>query len=286
MPVAISALNFGQSPRLVPEDLDHARMLAEVEQLPAILVHAETMVVIDGRHRVLAARLRGETSIRALLFQGTEDEAFLVGVRANTTHGKPLSLAERLQAVSQILTTKPDLSDRAIAGICGLSPHTVANRRKAGTTSDLGQRVGADGRTRPLNSTSGRLQAAALMLAFPKDSNRKIARAVGLSEATVRGVRRQIRLDTGSPTRASDNLRPALEGALPPAESTHRKPTTPSARPADDCAECASWLVAHSISGASPADLLHDISPSECPPPIVEALAVSKRKGVLTGQPE
>lgn len=121
--VAISALSFGQSPRLVPEDLDHARTLAEVGQaLPPILVHGDTKVVIDGRHRVLAARLRGETSIRAQLFHGSEDEAFLLGVRANTTHGKPLSLAERIWAASRILSTKPELSDRVIASICGLSP--------------------------------------------------------------------------------------------------------------------------------------------------------------------
>ena len=29
--VPISSLHFGESPRLVPEDLDHARMLAEIE---------------------------------------------------------------------------------------------------------------------------------------------------------------------------------------------------------------------------------------------------------------
>ena len=105
--VAISALSFGQSPRLVPEDLDHARTLAEVGQaLPPILVHGDTKVVIDGRHRVLAARLRGETSIRAQLFHGSE----------------PLSLAERIWAASRILSTKPELSDRVIASICGLSP--------------------------------------------------------------------------------------------------------------------------------------------------------------------
>ena len=29
--VPISSLHFGESPRLVPEDLEHARMLAEIE---------------------------------------------------------------------------------------------------------------------------------------------------------------------------------------------------------------------------------------------------------------
>ena len=133
--VSIADLSFGQSPRIVPEDIDHARMLAEVNQvLPPILVNAETMVVIDGRHRVLAARLRGETSIRASLFHGTDDQAYLLGVRANTTHGKPLSLPERLQAASRILKTTPSTSDRTIARVCGLSPRTVAARRTGDPT--------------------------------------------------------------------------------------------------------------------------------------------------------
>jgi len=122
--IPISSLCFGESPRLVAEDLEHARTLAEVtkEALPPIVVHADTMTVIDGRHRVLAAQFRGEGSIRAKLFHGSTSEAFLLAVQSNTTHGKPLSLAERLIAASHILELQPDLSDRAIAGICGLSP--------------------------------------------------------------------------------------------------------------------------------------------------------------------
>ncbi len=74
----ISALSFGESPRLVPDDLDHAHMLAEVnQQLPPIVVHAETLSVIDGRHRVRAAQLRGERTIRAQLFHGDPSEAYL-----------------------------------------------------------------------------------------------------------------------------------------------------------------------------------------------------------------
>ena len=128
--IPISAISFGQSLRQAPQDLDHARMLAEVDQrLPPIIVHAETMTVIDGCHRVLAARLRGEASVSAQMFHGTEKQAFLVGVHANTTHGKPLSLSERLLAARQILLTSPEMSDRAIANVCGLSARAVATRR-------------------------------------------------------------------------------------------------------------------------------------------------------------
>ena len=239
--VAISALSFGQSPRLMPTDVDHARMLAQTDQtLPPIVVHAETMTVIDGRHRVLAAQLRGETSIRACLFHGTEDEAFLLAVRANTTHGKPLTLAERLLAASRILATRPDISDRAIAGICGLSPHTVTDRCNADPTRDQTQRVGADGRTRPLSSQITRQQATALMLAFPHESNRKIARDVGLSEATVRDVRRQIKRAAEVLSKEGDNpVEPVSIGALFAGESKLRQSPASKAK-RSDCTQCAS----------------------------------------------
>ena len=192
--VAISSLRFGESPRLVPEDLEHARGLACVasESLPPILVRAQTMTVIDGRHLVLAARLRGDSTIRARLFHGSEEEAFLLAVRSNTTHGKPLSLADRLRAATRILESHPEFSDRMIASVCGLSPRTVAGHRKTGSTQKPSRRVVKGGRVRPLSSQIAREQAGELMRAFPDESNRRIAGDVGLSESTVRDVRRRM----------------------------------------------------------------------------------------------
>jgi ParB-like chromosome segregation protein Spo0J len=286
--VAISALSFGQSPRLVPEDLDHARTLAEVGQaLPPILVHGDTKVVIDGRHRVLAARLRGETSIRAQLFHGGEDEAFLLGVRANTTHGKPLSLAERIWAASRILSTKPDLSDRVIASICGLSPHTVATRRTAVATNDQAQRVGADGRTRPLTSRIARDQAAELMLAFPEESNRDIARSVGLSEATVRDVRHEMERAAEVSTEGRDKpVAPMPDSTSRPDESTRQEGAVRGAKRRDRGSQFASWLVAHSISEASWADLVNDVPLSRCPQVIVKAIGISDSWRALAARME
>jgi transposase len=199
--VPISSLHFGEFARLVPEDLEHARMLAEIDRevLPPILVQAETMTVIAGRHLVLAARLRGDSSIRAQVFHGNKEEAFILAVRSNSAHGKPLSLPERLTAAGQILECRPGLSDRKIASICGLSPETVATRRKL--TSKTVPRAGVreTSGTRRLSSQVARDKAAELMRAFPGESNRKIARDVGLSEATVRDVRRKMERGSGDP---------------------------------------------------------------------------------------
>jgi ParB-like chromosome segregation protein Spo0J len=275
--VLITSLSLGQSPRLIPEDVDHARMLAEVNQvLPPIIVHAETRVVIDGRHRVLAARLRGELSIRARLFHGTSDEAYLVGVHSNTAHGKPLSLAERLRAASRILESRPDLSDRAIAGVCGLSPRTIGARRKANPRSDSARRVGADGRTRPLSSRLARQQAAELILAFPDDSNRRIGRSVGISEGTVRDVRRQIDRAEGSPP--IDGDKPANPSPVGhPIPHPPQSPTRSALREktASNGLQFGKWLVAHSVSEASWVDLVGDIPISQCPKLILDATAIS-----------
>ena len=117
--------------RVKGEDIKHVRALAEVEdELPPIVVHRATMQVIDGMHRVRAAILSGVAYIEALLFEGAEDEAFLLAVRLNVTHGLPLSRADRVAAAVRIIHSSPQWSDRAIARAAGLSDKTVASIRR------------------------------------------------------------------------------------------------------------------------------------------------------------
>jgi ParB-like chromosome segregation protein Spo0J len=153
--VAISALGPADSPRLSGEDLNHVHLLAQSgATLPPILVHRPTMRVIDGMHRLRAARLRGEPDIEVTYYDGDEAGAFIEAVRANTTHGLPLSLADRRAAALRILTANPELSDRSVAGLTGLSPKTVgAARRSAGAQlTGPAYRLGQDGRWRPSRS--------------------------------------------------------------------------------------------------------------------------------------
>jgi ParB-like chromosome segregation protein Spo0J len=51
------------------------------------------MRVIDGIHRVEAAKLRGAKEIEARLFDGDESASYVLAVQANVTHGLPLSRA-------------------------------------------------------------------------------------------------------------------------------------------------------------------------------------------------
>jgi hypothetical protein len=182
--------------RVKGEDSKHVRALAEVAaELPPIVVHHPTMRVIDGMHRVRAALLAGAADIDALLFEGTEDEAFLLAVRLNVAHGLPLSRADRTAAAVRIIRSSPHWSDRAIARAAGLSDKTVASIRRRATAEipHLADRVGRDGRVRPVSPAAGRRMASDLIAQNPDVTIREITARAGISPGTARDVRERLR---------------------------------------------------------------------------------------------
>jgi ParB-like chromosome segregation protein Spo0J len=194
--VPIASLREADSPRLDGLDHQHARVLAGLDvELPPILVNRSTMQVIDGMHRLRAALENGRDRIHVEFFDGTDEEAFLLGVRANIAHGLPLTLADRRAAAKRILRSHPHLSDRSIAVTVGLAAKTVAaiRRRLSDDHQPTAARVGRDGRVRPLDSTAGRRLAGAVVAARPNASLREIAREAGISVGTARDVRERIR---------------------------------------------------------------------------------------------
>jgi ParB-like chromosome segregation protein Spo0J len=196
MTVPIRSLLAGYTPRHSGEDAEHIQILAAAEAvLPPVLVHRQTMRVIDGMHRLRAALLKGQRAIEVQFFDGDEDEAFVLAVQANTTHGLALTLAEREAAAARIIASYPERSDRWIASITGLAAGTVARVRRAASRGDslAVARLGRDGRVRPLNSADGRRIAAQAIAAHPGASLRDIARLAGISPATVRDVRERLR---------------------------------------------------------------------------------------------
>lgn len=190
--VPIRSLLSLDSPRLHGASDAHAHTLADSEgDLPPIIVHRETMRVIDGAHRLRAAELRGERQIQARFFEGNGADAFVLAVEANVKHGLPLSRADRRAAVERIITSHPHWSDRAIASATGLAAKTVGSirHRATGDIPRLRARVGQDGRTRPLDATDGRRRAATLLRENPTASMRQVAAAAGISQGTARSVR-------------------------------------------------------------------------------------------------
>jgi transposase-like protein len=169
------------------------------------------MRVIDGMHRLIAASLQGRETIDVVFFDGSEADVFLRGVQENIAHGLPLSQADRKAAAARIIASHPHMSDRAISHSVGLAAKTVAAVRKqsAEEGSQSNARLGRDGKVRPLNSGEGRQRAAELLAQQPEASLRDVARAAGISPATVLDVRR--RLQRGEP---------AISGKRSPGDSS------------------------------------------------------------------
>ncbi|MBB4893158.1 ParB-like chromosome segregation protein Spo0J [Streptomyces olivoverticillatus] len=192
----IAALLPADSPRLAGEDAQHVQALARLDTpLPPIVVHRASMRVVDGMHRLRAARLRGDERIAARFFDGSDEDAFVYAVRVNILHGLPLTQAERAAAAERIIRTHPQWSDRLIASAAGLAASTVASLRKkvSDRAAQLNARTGRDGRVRPLNAAEGRRRACALIAAKPQASLREIADAAGIALGTARDVRLRIR---------------------------------------------------------------------------------------------
>jgi hypothetical protein len=191
-----SLIHAGESPRLAGEKPEHVEALAQANgRFPPILVHRQSMRVIDGMHRLRATRLRGERNVEVQFFDGDENEAFAAAVHANIAHGLPLTLADRQAAANRIIRWQPHRSDRWVAEVTGLAPGTVgAIRRRAARPETEGTaRVGRDGRVRPLNPSDGRRKAQEEIRSNPNASLRDIARSAGISPATAKSVRDQLR---------------------------------------------------------------------------------------------
>lgn len=200
--IAITDLRVGPSMRERGIDPAHVAALAEVvESWPPIVVNRSDRCVVDGQHRVAAAKQLGLRHLCAVWFDGSADDSYVEFVRCNMSHGLPLTLAERRAAARRIVRSRPDLSDRGIAQVCGLSPRTISRlREEAGADAATSNgsrhakgRIGRDGRVRPIDPAGTRARIAEEIARRPDASLRAIAGTVGASPETVRSVRNEMR---------------------------------------------------------------------------------------------
>ncbi|MEU8433893.1 ParB/RepB/Spo0J family partition protein [Streptomyces sp. NPDC029216] len=227
-PVPLQDLHTAHAPRSAEEDEQYARTLAASgEDLAPVLVHRSTMLVIDGVCRARAAVLRGHTHIPARLFDGTEEDGELLSVLVDIAHGMVPPVAVRTAAARHALRVQPDWSDRALAALTGLPGKRIAAlRRESGAaTAPHERRLGLDGRARPLDSAARRQLADGLLNDDPHASLRQVARAAGLSPATVADVRARRRRGEDPVPRRGAGPRPARPGLVP----TPRRPVPPTA---------------------------------------------------------
>jgi len=197
----LSDLKTGIRPRRGGIRADHVKTLAELGgRWPPIVVSRNDHRIVDGVHRVEAAKALGHTTIVAMLFDGSADEAYVASIKYNVEHGLPLTLAERKEGAHHILRAHPTWSDRRIAAICGLSPVTLGSlrarmREASGLVPDdvrSERRIGRDGRSRPVDTLGARQRVAEAIVQAPELSLRKISAQVGSSPETVRSVRAEL----------------------------------------------------------------------------------------------
>ncbi|MFI0450326.1 ParB N-terminal domain-containing protein [Actinomadura sp. 6N118] len=196
--VAVSALSPGLGLRQSGTNSAHVQLLMDASgtvELPPLLVQEEGWRVIDGLHRLEAAKLRGDTVVKARFVDCTDSEAVVLAMKANSSHGLPLSKTDRMFGAKSVLAAHPDWSDRAIASITGLSAKTIASLRdrSAGGTQVGDKRLGRDGKRRPVNPGEGRLRTADYINAHPDASLRQVARATDVSLGTVHDVSARLR---------------------------------------------------------------------------------------------
>ncbi|MGI5151692.1 ParB/RepB/Spo0J family partition protein [Plantactinospora sp. CA-294935] len=192
--VDVGSLRAGFSPRLDGVSARHARLLVELaDEVPPIVVQRSSLRVVDGMHRLRAARARGDRQIPVVYFDGSDVDAFVAAVQLNVEHGLPLTTRDRLAAAERILASHPQWSDRRIASVCGVAAKTVAalRRRSTDESHHLNIRIGRDGRRHPVSVEEGRRLAEEIVRREPGVSLREMARRSGISVGTAFDVRRK-----------------------------------------------------------------------------------------------
>ena len=181
-----------------------------------VLVQRHDRRVIDGAHRVAAARRLGLSRVEAETFDGDPVDVVVEFVRRHGTDGLALTVPDRKRAAASVLASRPEWSDRRIAEVCGLSPKTVGRVRASqvglGGSGAQVARVGRDNRVRPLDPVAVRSRIVEALSDQPDASLRVVAASVGVSPETVRLVRMNLR--NGTPVDPARSAVPVAEPDL------------------------------------------------------------------------
>jgi ParB-like chromosome segregation protein Spo0J len=202
--VPITHLRLGPSPR-DGINIRHVAALSELDgEWEPLVVQRGSMVVVDGRHRLAAAKKLGHDVVRVSYFEGTDAEACAEAIRLNVLHGLPLTLSERTGAARHLIGLFPHWSDRHVSSICALSPRTIARIRsqyfprpqpetpEAPGALVVEKRIGKDGRRYPSTGKAIRSEIGRILQEEGNVSLRSVAARTGVSPETVRTVRRSL----------------------------------------------------------------------------------------------
>jgi hypothetical protein len=130
---------------------DYAERWKDGDMFPPAIVFFDSkhFLLVDGFHRVAAAKQAGLDFIAVEIRKGSRREALAAALGANIQHGLRRSNADKRRATTIALKEFADLSDRAIAEMCGVEHHLVGEvRRQLGDSPSPAPRIGRDGKRR------------------------------------------------------------------------------------------------------------------------------------------
>ncbi|MBC2594424.1 ParB N-terminal domain-containing protein [Ruficoccus amylovorans] len=109
------------------------------------------LYLADGFHRLFAHERCNRTTITAEIHEGGLCEAIRYALGVNSTHGLRRTSADKRKAIGIALQHFHELSNVAIAELCGVSESSVRNHRES---AQNGKRVGRDGKSHPARKGS------------------------------------------------------------------------------------------------------------------------------------
>jgi len=193
----------------------------------AIKVDHTNRLLVDGRNRERACAIAGVDPRYERLPEKTDIFNYIVSINLRRRH---LTDEQRREVVRVIAARNPDLSNRSIAKLAGVSAPTVAVARNA-TVKDLTvdshkpivqKTKGADGRMRPATGQISEATKQAIVadcIANPEEQ-KSIAERHGVSSNTVAGIRNRLR--------AAGQLQPSSRLPLPPPKRAAPLPPKPT----------------------------------------------------------
>lgn len=123
--VTLTDISVLEGVSLRPLNPDIVQKYRDTDGLPPVDLFGPDNVLGDGFHRVAAAKLRGDTTIEAIKYDGGKDEAIAHACSANVTHGFPLTSSERREGAKRLL--KLGYPVKQVASRMSMDRSTVAN---------------------------------------------------------------------------------------------------------------------------------------------------------------
>ena len=132
---------------------EYAEAMIRGDRFPPVVVFEseQGLILADGFHRVRSAKQAGFDTISAEIRRGTRLDALRYSLSANHAHGLRRTNDDKRHAVRLALRELSHLSDRMVAGMCGVSVTFVGGvRRELSIADSSSKRLGKDGKSRNL----------------------------------------------------------------------------------------------------------------------------------------